>query len=132
MKGCYKKNSDELFSIFSGRKTRSKYNMQKLRVSTDTAIPSKKLLKKLLGEVLSPIHQRFEHKCVSGICNCLYLLITNTTAVRRLHDLSKFPFIFTFLGSFQSYRKIQAWKYDGFPKVRQTRKSQERTQIMRL
>lgn len=47
MKGCYKKNSDELFSIFSGRKTRSKYNMQKLRVSTDTAIPSKKLLKKL-------------------------------------------------------------------------------------
>lgn len=36
MKVCYKKNNDELFSIFSSRKTRSEYNKQNLRVSTNT------------------------------------------------------------------------------------------------
>lgn len=50
-------------------KTRSKYNMWKLRFSANTALVRKKLLKKLAVEVLSPIHQRFEHKYVSGIYN---------------------------------------------------------------
>lgn len=55
-------------SLMAG-KTRSKHNMWKLRVSTNTALLRKKLLKKSAVEVLSPIHQRFEHKYVSGIYN---------------------------------------------------------------
>lgn len=48
-----------------------------LRFSANTALVRKKLLKKLAVEVLSPIHQRFEHKYVSGI-------YTNNTSARDI------------------------------------------------
>lgn len=130
MKGHYKKNSDELFSIFSSRKTRSKYNMQKLRVSTNTAMLWKKVLKKLAREVLSPIHQRFEYKCVSGIYNCLYLFIILPQGGGYM--TSQVPFHFHssgFILVIQENTSTEVW---WLPKLRQTRKSQERTQIMRL